>query len=150
MSTHSPRGGALSNRGSRKRPAEPAASPGKRERILDSATHLIEVDLFRKGKRVPVVETLPKVPYFVFLGRSEKRPLTEVWPISWQDKLPEIPVPLLEGDEDVTLDLQAAFTASYDTGNFDLVIDYAKPPAVPLRREAATWADGLLRAAGKR
>ncbi len=33
-------------------------------------------------------ETLPKAPYFVFLSRSETRPVTDVWPIEFDQSLP--------------------------------------------------------------
>ena len=90
---------------------------------------------------------LPDMPYFVFLSRSEKRPLTEIWPIAFSEPLPVVPVPLLAGDADVPLDLQKTFTASYDLLGYDLAIDYSQPPAMPLRGEAATWLDERLRAA---
>jgi len=42
------------------------------------------------------------------------------------------------------LDLQAALTEVYDSLNYDLELDYANPPDVPLKDEAAKWADSLL------
>ena len=86
----------------------------KRDRILRSSAHLIEIDLLRKGQRVPMQGTLPSVPYFVFLCRAEQRPMTEVWPIPLDQPLPEAPVPLLPGDADAKLDLQQALTIVYD------------------------------------
>jgi hypothetical protein len=95
-------------------------------------------------------QPLPSAPYFVFLSRAEKRPISDVWPIALEDPLPTVPVPLLPGDEDVLLDLQQAFTATYDLHGYDLLIDYSQPPEIPLDEEAAGWVDARLRQVGLR
>ncbi len=117
----------------------------KRQRILLSRAHLMEIDLLRNGERVPMQQPLPDAPYFVLLSRAESRPLTEVWPIALDEPLPVVPVPLLPGDADVLLDLQLAFTTTYDSLGFDLAVDYTRPPEVPLSSEAAAWAEERLR-----
>jgi hypothetical protein len=122
----------------------------KRERILRTPAHLMEIDLLRKGRRVPMRATLPSVPYFVFLGRAENRPLTQVWPITLDQPLPEVPVPLLPGDADTKLDLQQALSEVYDKSALRYIIDYSKPPETPLAPEQAAWVDEHLRAAGLR
>lgn len=123
---------------------------GKRRQILISTTHLLEIDLQREGARVPMQKPLPPADYFVFLSRAERRPLTEIWPIDVQDHLPIVPVPLLEGDPDVSLDLQRVLSAIYDTFGYELLVDYSQPPHVPLAAKKAAWADDLLRAKGLR
>ena len=80
----------------------------KRRRILLSTAHLLEIDLLRQGHRVPMQQPLPDAPYFVILGRAEERPISEVWPIKFEEALPGVPVPLLSGDADVTLGLATA------------------------------------------
>src|SRR5579885_1096203 len=40
----------------------------RRDRFLGSDVHLLEIDLLRKGRRVPMEEPLPPAPYFVFLS----------------------------------------------------------------------------------
>jgi hypothetical protein len=59
-------------------------------------------------------QPLPPASYYMFPSRQESRPLTDVWPLSIEEALPRIPVPLLQGDADVTLDLQLALTSMYD------------------------------------
>jgi hypothetical protein len=122
----------------------------KRQRILLSTAHLMEIDLLRAGQRVPMQQPLPERPYFVFLSRAENRPITEVWPISLDQALPVVPVPLLPGDPDAPLDLQSAFTATYDLLGYNLAIDYGEPPEVPLEGGSASWVAGRLRAEGLR
>lgn len=121
----------------------------RREIFLASQAHLIEIDLLRRGTRLPMAGP-PSVAYFGFVSRSQERPLTGIWPIGLRDKLPQIPIPLLQGDNDVRLDLQAALTATYDAFGFDLELDYSKPPETPFAADDADWADALLRSAGPR
>ncbi len=122
----------------------------KRNKILLSTAHLLEIDLLRRGKRVPMKELMPRTPYFVFLSRADRRPITDVWPILLNQPLPSVPVPLLSGDPDTTLDLQQAMTNVYDSCGLDMAIDYSQPPEVSLPTKAAAWADEHLRAAGLR
>lgn len=122
----------------------------KRRRILLSRAHLLELDLLRAGQRVPMQQPLPDAPYFVLLSRAERRPMTDVWPITLDQPLPLVPVPLLPDDADMLLDLQAAFTATYDLLGYDLIIDYRQPPAVALAPVDAAWADQQLRTGGFR
>jgi Protein of unknown function (DUF4058) len=120
----------------------------KRNRVLNSTAHLLEIDLLRQGQRVRMRDSLPEAPYFVFLGRFETRPITDVWPVQFDQSLPMLPIPLLPDDSDVPLDLQQAFSTVYDVCSYDLIIDYAQPPEVPLPSEATGWAEDRLRAAG--
>jgi hypothetical protein len=122
----------------------------KRRRIWLSTAHLLEIDLLRQGQRVPMQKPLPAAPYFIFLSRAEKRPITEIWPISLREALPVVPIPLLPGDEAVSLDVQQVFTTTYDLLGYDLAIDYAQSPEIPLPKEDAAWAETLLRTAGLR
>jgi len=117
----------------------------KRQHVLLSTAHLMEIDLLRSGQRVPMQQSLPPAPYFVFLSRAESRPLTEVWPIALNNPLPVVPIPLLSDDPDVPLDLQLAFTTIHDLFGYDLAVDYSRPPEVPLEGEAATWAEERIR-----
>ncbi len=117
----------------------------KRRRILLSTAHLIEIDLLRQGQRVPMQRPLPDAPYFVVLSRAEERPISEVWPIQLDERLPAVPVPLLPDDADVSLDLQQAVTNVYDLLGYDLAIDYSGPPELPLRPDQAGWAEKRLR-----
>ena len=112
----------------------------RRERFLLSSAHLIEIDLLRSGQRVPMQRSLPAAPYFVFLSRAKRRPMVDVWRIGLSEVLPTIPVPLLNGDVDVPLDLQRAMTRVYDEFNYDLDIDYGRPPHVALADIDAAWA----------
>ena len=119
----------------------------KRRKLLHSSSHLVEIDLLRAGRRLPMKDPLPPGSYYILVSRAEARPMVEVWPIALPDPLPEFPVPLLAGDADVPLDLQSAVRTVYDLGGFDLVLDYSQPASPPLSDDQAAWAAERLRAA---
>lgn len=107
----------------------------KRRHILLSTAHLVEIDLLRRGLRVPMREALPRAAYFVFVSRAERRPRTDVWPIQLNQPLPEVPIPLQAPDADVMLDLGSALQSVYDRLGLDLAVDYTQPPEVPFNTE---------------
>ncbi len=115
---------------------------GKRERVLESAAHLVELDLLRGGRRPPI-DGQPDCDYCVMVSRAEMRPRVELWPFRLRDRLPPIPVPLRAPDPDAVLDLQAVLDRVYDAAGYEDYI-YAGQPVPPLTSEEATWAAALL------
>lgn len=113
-------------------------------------THLLEIDLLRQGRRLPMRDPLPPAEYFILLSHAEHRPITDGWRLSLHDQLPAVPIPLLPGDAEVSLDLQQTFTATYDLLEYDLAIDYTRSPEPTLDGAASAIADNLLHAAGLR
>lgn len=122
----------------------------RRRELLSCPAHFIEIDLLRSGERFPVTTPLPSVPYFVFVSRASRRPRVETWPIALDQPLPTIPVPLLNSDEDVMLDLQAALQTIYRLFKYHRAADHSGPPQVPLSPEQSDWANERLRLAGLR
>jgi hypothetical protein len=69
----------------------------------------------------------------------------DIWPIPLRDPLPVLPVPLLPGDGDVPLELQAAMDTVYADAQYGLTIDYtAVPPPPPLSKADEDWVAGRL------
>jgi Protein of unknown function (DUF4058) len=117
----------------------------KRRDLLRSSVHLLEIDLLRGGARPPLEQPVPPAPYYVTLGRATRRPDIEVWPLQLQERLPVLPVPLLEPDPGAPLDLGAAVASVYERGAFAVRIDYAQlPPPPPLSKHEAEWVNQLL------
>lgn len=110
----------------------------KRQEILASTAHLVEIDLLRGGQRPPV-EQLPDCDYCVLVSRSEKRPRVGLWPLQLRDRLPVLPIPLREPDPDAELDLQAVLHDIYDRARYATYL-YDGSPNPPLSEEQAAWA----------
>jgi Protein of unknown function (DUF4058) len=101
----------------------------------------------RGGERPRLERPVPPAPYYVTLSRVNRRPYVDVWPIQLWEKLPVLPVPLLDPDPDATLDLSAVTAAVYERGAYALLIDYHRPPPPPaLSDTEAIWLDEHLRA----
>lgn len=108
---------------------------------------MIEIALLRGGERPPLERPVPPAPYYVTLSRINRRPYVEVWPIQLREKLPVLPVPLLEPDPDVPLELGTVVAAVYERGAYARLIDYHQPPPPPVLSDAeAAWLDEHLRA----
>jgi hypothetical protein len=117
----------------------------KRNDILNSQVHLLEIDLLRGGERPPLARPVPQAPYYVVLSRANRRPRVEVWPIQLADKLPILPVPLADPDPDAPLDLGATVASVYERGAYASQIDYSQPPPPPnLSEEELAWLLELL------
>lgn len=119
----------------------------KRETVLQSRAHLVELDLLRGGLRLPTTMPLPPGDYYALVSRRQRRPIAAVYAWTLRDRLPTIPVPLKPGDADVPLDLQAAFAAVYDRARYDLSLNYHADLQPPLSSDTAQWILGLLSAA---
>ncbi len=84
------------------------------------------------------------------MSDAARRPRAGLLGFGLEQAIPPFHVPVLPGDERPTLALGALLHALYDRAGYDLQIDYHREPVPPLRPAAVAWADGLLRAAGRR
>ncbi len=116
----------------------------KREAILRSGTHLVELDLLRGGVRMPTVESLPPGDYYALVCRGNRRPQAEVYAWTLRDRMGRIPIPLAGTDPDVPLDLQGVFDVVYDRAGYDYSLDYCAALQPPLPEADGAWAAGLL------
>jgi hypothetical protein len=116
-----------------------------REKVFNSTTCLVEIDLLRQGRRPPMLDPYPDAPCYAMVSRHEFRPCCEVWPIHLDRPLPKIPIPIPGDDREVVLDLQTVFTRAYDLGSFDRVIEYDKPPDVHLDERHLPWLKRMLK-----
>jgi hypothetical protein len=114
----------------------------KRQGLLSSRAHLVEIDLLRGGRPMPLGDR-PECAYSVLISRVEDRPQAGFWPIGLRDRLPTIPVPLRRPDGDARLDLQAVLEQVYDASGYEDYI-YSGAPDPPLAPEDRAWADALV------
>jgi hypothetical protein len=118
----------------------------ERTALLQTQTHLLEIDFLRAGERIPLIGELPSAPYYVFLSRFTRRPHTEVWPIQLREPLPTVPVPLLPPDPDVPLSLQKAIDACFDLVRYhERLLNYTQPPPPPLNYEDVEWVESVVK-----
>lgn len=127
----------------------------KQRELLDSETHLVEIDLLRTGTHVTAVPLDMAVAeagpfdYHVSIHRFDQFEDFLVYPIRLEDRLPEIAIPLLPGDPDVTIDLQSVFDRSYEAGPYRRRVRYAESEPVPaLSPERMEWVARRLAQAG--
>jgi hypothetical protein len=119
----------------------------KRLKILESDTHLIEIDLLRGGKHMPIVNTSVSSHYRVLVSRSERRPLADLYAFNLPDPIPPFPLPLQPGDTEPIIDLQHLLHDVYDRAGLDLAIDYHNQSALSLSPEETTWINQCLEGA---
>jgi hypothetical protein len=124
----------------------------KQREVLASQVHLIEIDLLRAGShatavsRELAVKKAGRFDYHICVHRFDRPPDFLVYPIQLEEKLPRIAMPLLPGDPDVPLALQAVFDGAYDAGPFRRVIYYGEGPIFPpLRAKQLKWVNAWLK-----
>lgn len=115
----------------------------KRLEILSSLIHLVEIDLLRAGKALPMAVT-GQNDYRIVVSRSQHRPQADVYLFGVRDPIPDFPIPLRTGETEPTLPLNQILHNLYDLGGYDLVIDYRQPPDPPLTANDAPWVTQLL------
>ncbi|MBI4671611.1 MAG: DUF4058 family protein [Chloroflexi bacterium] len=122
----------------------------KWQRLYKAGVNLLEIDLLRRGLRFWEYKRMIESPYVISLVRA-KMERVEVWPLTLQDHLPVVPVPLLQPDLPVALDLQQVLDAIYDIAAYELTLDYdAEPPPPELSPHDKAWVRKLLQPARKK
>jgi hypothetical protein len=116
----------------------------KRSNIYCTPAHLVELDLLRAGQRLPTREPLQVADYYAFVCRKERLPQVDVYAWKLRDRLPAIPIPLAGEDPDVEIDLQLAFSTTYDRAGYDYALDYRRPVLPRLDDAAADWVRTVL------
>lgn len=113
----------------------------KRQKILQSQTNLIEIDLLRSGNPMPVL-VANEAPYRILVSRGYSRPAADA--LGLTQTLPTIPVPLMKGDAEPVVDLQVVLNDIYTRARFDLSIDYEKPLKPAFSDDETAWIETVL------
>ncbi len=116
----------------------------KRTAILDSMTHLVEIDLLRAHEPMLVYGNGHHSHYRILVSRSHLRPQAELYGFDVQEPIPTFLLPLRQGDEEPSVDVGKLLHDLYDRAGYDLSIDYHREPAPPFQGEDAAWVDELL------
>lgn len=118
----------------------------KRSKLLASNVHLVEIDLLRGGQRVGseiTGEPLDEADYILLVNRGyEINPgvWSDIWPVTLDQTLPLLPIPLDPPDPDVLLDMNAVVRTVYERAAYARRIDYRDPvPPPELRPAMEKW-----------
>lgn len=114
----------------------------KRQKILNSATHLVEIDLLRSGKLMPMTQEI-RSHYRILVSRSNLRPEAELYPFNIQESMPQFLLPLLPEDPEPVVNLSEVLRQVYQEAALDLAIDYSVPPVPPLSESDWQWVRSL-------
>ena len=124
----------------------------KQREVLDGEVHRVEIDLLRRGTHssaIPLDLARAKAgpfDYHVLVHRYDRPKDFFIDPILLEQRLPVIVIPLLPGDPDLSLDLQAVFDRAYDAGPYGREVDYGADRIVPrLRPDQAKWAAARIK-----
>lgn len=113
----------------------------KRRAVTRTRTNLVEIDLLRAGRRMPVVSRRSAWgDYRILVARGRGRPAGQLYCFGIRQPIPAVTLPLLHGDDEPPIDLGAILHDLYDRARFDLRLDYAKSPVPALNDEDGAWA----------
>lgn len=131
----------------------------KRQRVLGSLTHLVEIDLLRwsttaqraSGRAMDLLTEMPSCHYRILVSRVNvgprptggHRPQAQLYGFNLQQPIPTIPIPLERGDGEPLLGLQKLLDEVYEQAGFDLTIDYSQAPIPGLSKEDQSWWAGV-------
>jgi hypothetical protein len=120
----------------------------KRQSLLMGAANLVELDLLRGGRRMPMLGDWPDSPYTLLVCREYRAPYCTVWPVHYREPLPTLPIPLTHPDPDIRIDLQPLIAGIYARSRYRRDIDYGKLLDPPLAEADAAWLAGQLKITG--
>jgi hypothetical protein len=128
----------------------------QRIRIVDATEHRdVWIDIFHLPERslVTVIEVLSPSNKSGDGASEFRNKHTDLYSrhvnLLAIDLLPAIPVPLKPSDPDVLLAMGKVFATVYERGRYSGRLRYQSPAPVPLGEQNTSWANGLLRAAGR-
>lgn len=119
----------------------------KRQTVLGSASHLVEIDLLRAYDPMAMHPVAPVAAstYRILVSRSDCRPRADLYEFTIQEPMPEFPLPLRAAGEEVMVDLQPLVNGIYERGGYGLRIDYQTPvPSPTLSTEDQAWVNEAL------
>ena len=131
-----------------KRPGQGrAAYEAKRQKLLGSRTHLLEIDLLRSEQPMAMRSVNAEAPstladYRILVSRWEHRPQADLYEFTLRESIPQFPLPLKGESEAIAVDLQSIVQGIYDRSGYGLRLNYqlpVPPPALPPADQA--WSE---------
>ncbi len=117
----------------------------KRQRVLDSASHFVELDLLRGGGAMRMVGALSDWDYRILISRSQERPDADLYGFVLQESIPGFPLPLKVGEAEPWVELQPILNGVYDRAGYKYRLNYRQPVSPPaLLAVNQAWVDQIL------
>ena len=120
----------------------------KRQAVLSSATHFVEIDLLRQGEAVPIAG-VQQASYQILVSRADERSIAERYafelPFKLQDEMPKFILPLEAESTEVepVVDMKALLAQVCENTAVDIDIDYTLQPQPPLSAREFSWVRSL-------
>ena len=122
----------------------------KRAEVQYSFSHLVEIDLLRAGRPMPVVGDVPGSDYRILVHNAHLAPDAELYVFNMRSRIPQFVLPLAKGAEGVAINLKPIVDDVYAIGSYDRDIDYQQDPEPPRSCADQKWLDRFLRQQGLR
>jgi hypothetical protein len=116
----------------------------KRSEFLANNTSLVEIDLLRRGQRLPFVD-VPDGDYYIYVTDAAWYSEVSVWAFTVRNPIPPVPVPLPHPHPPVSLSLRPCIDRVYKEADYGPQIAYGQPTKPALRPADAEWAADLLK-----
>ncbi len=117
----------------------------KRLEILESATHLVEIDLLHQYNPMPIAQGDCPSHYRILVSPSQTRPNACLYPFNLQNSLPIFLLPLRSEESQIAVNLQSLLSETYDLSGYDLEINYQQDPEPTWPQEELRWIDQYLK-----
>jgi hypothetical protein len=126
----------------------------KRTELLECGSHVVEIDLVRRGRWNAIVQPQVCPPELKTTYRVTTRVATDasavyVTPIALRDPLPEISIPLRAKDVKPRVNLQALLDDVYASGACWKWAHYSEPLNPPLEAADIPWAEERIRSVSR-
>ena len=115
----------------------------KRQQILATQTHLIEIDLLRGQTPMPVGGQI-LTDYRILVSRSDTRPKAELYGFNLVDPIPVFAIPVRSGDVEPQIDLKTLLDDVYDQSGYGFRLDYQRPINPALTETEQQWVRDIL------
>jgi len=116
----------------------------KRQQVLASQTHLVEIDLIRAGVPIPVEGAQVRTDYRIVVSRAEQRPEAALYGFNVRDAFPVFALPLRDGSEEPLLDLKPLLDGVYERAGFAVRVNYEAVLTPMLSRENQAWWNSVV------
>ncbi len=117
----------------------------KRNKVLNSSTHLVEIDLLRRGEPMSIYGSNLQSHYRILVSRGDCRPEADLYSFNLADAIPSFPLPLQSGDPEPIVNLQELLNNIYEIASYDMALDYTQEPVPPLLEKERLWVEELLK-----